>query len=237
LRAQISLDTSATPQAPRGVRLRARERFILVVPPSFPFDLPLVFVPHQRWADRPHVQWSTQLCLYAAPSVEWIPSDGMLGLVDRLTHWLERAALAELDPDDLPLHPPVAYVSRANGVIVVRPDLGSLAPESGNTGRRELGGAPTGADVSTESSVRLVVGVTEQYRDDRVDLVEWVSRQEWLRRCIDGVTPLERDGHPVAGVVAVLTSREFTFEYPKRAAELVAALETAGLTPAELFNA
>ena len=63
----------------------------------------------------PHVQWQHLICLYAAPSVEWLPADGMRGLLDRLIAWLRRAAAGDLDPEDQPLHPPVAYVSLSAG--------------------------------------------------------------------------------------------------------------------------
>lgn len=126
LRVWISLDCAEASRALGGLRLRNRERFIVLIPAGFPFDVPVVLVPHRRWAGTPHVQWGTQLCLYAAPSVEWIPADGMFGLIDRLTIWLEHAALGELDPDDQPLHPPVAYFSAENGVMVVRANLGDL---------------------------------------------------------------------------------------------------------------
>ena len=140
--AWISLDCAGTPHAPGGLRLRNRERFVVLVPAGIPFDVPVVLVPHRRWAGTPHVQWGVQLCLYAAPSVEWVPADGMFGLIERLTVWLERAALGELDPDDQPLHPPVAYTSGAAGVMVVRADLGELAPAASSSGRRQLGAAP-----------------------------------------------------------------------------------------------
>ncbi len=238
LRAVISLDCTGTPLAADGLRLRKRERFILLISAGFPFDIPLIFVPHRRWAEIPHVQWACQLCIYAAPSIEWVPADGMFGLIERLVLWLERAALGELDPDDQPLHPPVAYVSGDNGVMVVRADLGDLAPRVANPGRRRRGVPPPvasrpGADVS----YRLVVGITTAYSDDRLDIVEWVSRDEWLRRFSAGELPSAYDGRPIAGALAVLTDREMSFEYPKQAAALVAALEALGVPRDELFTA
>lgn len=238
LQAWISLDCAETPHAPGGLRLRNRERFVVLVPVGFPFDVPVVLVPHRRWAGTPHVQWGLQLCLYAAPSVEWVPADGMFGLIERLTVWLERAALGELDPDDQPLHPPVAYISGDTGVVVVRADLGELAPAASSSGRRQLGAAPaSGTQPSGPASYRLVVGITEARTGDRFDLVEWVSRYEWLRRFTAGELPAVREGRPVAGTLAVLTDRELSFEYPKQAATLVAALEGLGVPRDELFAA
>ena len=91
-----------------GLRVRARERFFLEVPSTFPYDHPQVYTPHRRFAGFPHVQWGRSLCLYGS-SADWRPQDGMYGLVERLDKWIRDAALNCLDPDDAPLHPPVAY--------------------------------------------------------------------------------------------------------------------------------
>ncbi|MGI8448855.1 MAG: hypothetical protein ACR2MP_17095 [Streptosporangiaceae bacterium] len=212
LRTWISLDCAQTPHVPGGLRLRSRERFVLLVSTDFPFEVPVVLVPHRRWAGTPHVQWGTQLCLYAAPSIEWVPADGMFGLIERLTVWLERAALGELDPDDQPLHPPVAYLSGATGVMVVHADLGGLAPAAGSSSRRQLTVAPpAGTQPRGPASYRLVVGIAEAHADGRLDLFEWVSRREWLRRFTAGELPAVRDGRPVAGTLAVLTERDLSF--------------------------
>ncbi|MCY4399336.1 MAG: ThiF family adenylyltransferase [Gemmatimonadetes bacterium] len=69
---------------------------------------PRVYTPHRRFAGFPHVQWGCSLCLYAS-SPDWQPQDGMYGLIERLDAWIRDAALNQLDPDDAPLHPPVAY--------------------------------------------------------------------------------------------------------------------------------
>lgn len=104
----VSLATGAIARGP-GIVLRARESFRLLIDPDFPYEHPTVIARHRRWAGTPHVQWGGLLCLYAAPAVEWNPSDGMFGLLDRLWHWLESAAAGELDPEAAPLHPPVTY--------------------------------------------------------------------------------------------------------------------------------
>jgi len=157
----------------------------------------------------------------------------MFGLIDRLTLWLERAALGELDPDELPLHPPVAYASAEAGVIVVRADLGALAPAAAGTGRR----LPATVPPEEPAGYRLVVGITEAHDGDRLDVVEWVSRSEWLRRFNAGTLPAERKGRPVAGALAVLTDRELSFEYPRQAAALITALEGLGVPQEDLFTA
>ena len=87
--------------------------------PSFLSATPTVVVPHQRWASRPHVQWTRVLCLYQAPETEWNPSDGMFGFIERLYTWVKQAAVDQLDPGGAPLHPPVAYVSNFSGPLVI----------------------------------------------------------------------------------------------------------------------
>jgi hypothetical protein len=140
LTVRISLDCTGTPHARSGPKLRGRERFAILIPRNFPFEMPAVQVPHLRWAGSPHFQWGFQLCLYAAPSFEWIPADGMYGLIERLTLWLEQASLGELDPDDQPLHPPVAYISPASGVLDVHADIGAAAPPARDPGRQRGAG-------------------------------------------------------------------------------------------------
>jgi integrative and conjugative element protein (TIGR02256 family) len=234
---RISLDCAGTPRAPSGLKLRSRERFAVLIPRNFPFEVPTVQVPHLRWAGTPHVQWGFQLCLYAAPSVEWVPADGMYGLIERLTLWLERASLGELDPDDQPLHPPVAYVSHASGVVVVHADIGAEAPSARDPGRREGSASRSGPGETAAGAYRLLVGVAEVTREGRIDLVEWVSPGDWLHRFVEHQIPAHRDGRPVIGVLAVLTDREMSFEYPKQAAALVDALEGVGVPRTDLFNA
>ena len=93
-----------------GLRVRAREPFIIAVPSTFPFHRPYIATPHTRFAGFPHVQWRRHLCLYGSQN-EWRPEDGMYGLIKRLDAWVRDAALNNLDPDDAPLHPPVAYAT------------------------------------------------------------------------------------------------------------------------------
>lgn len=236
LRVEISLDCSETPTAAGGLALRQRERFAIFVAPDFPFSIPTIVVPHHRWAGTPHVQWRCQLCLYAAPSIEWDPADGMFGLIQRLDVWLRQAALGDLDPDDAPLHPPVAYISAAHGVIVIRADLAGRAPSTSTTHRGNSSHRSTPTHEANPDA-RLVVGLTLDRSEDRRDLIEWMHRREWLHRFSSGQLPAVRDGSPVAGALAVLCSAEMSFEYPKQAAALIEALETFGLQRNELFDA
>ena len=91
----ISMDTSGLP-AGAGIRVRDRERFRILAGPDYPHRHPSVWVPHRRWAKSPHVQWGRYLCLYAAPSVEWMPSGGMDSFIERLAAWVVRAAAGTL---------------------------------------------------------------------------------------------------------------------------------------------
>ena len=99
-----------------GLKVRSREVFHLFVSPTFPYEFPLVEVAHRRFAGFGHVQWARQLCLYGS-SAEWNPADGMYGFVARLDSWVRDAARDALDPEDLPLHPPVAYPTARRLVV------------------------------------------------------------------------------------------------------------------------
>lgn len=64
------------------------------------------------------MNFGSLLCLFLAPQVEWDPSDGMYGLVDRLVEWLRRAAVNDLDPLAAPMHPPYAPLGSAVTAVV-----------------------------------------------------------------------------------------------------------------------
>lgn len=115
---EISLYCGNIKRETEGIPLYDRERFIIDIYSDFPFRIPSVATRHMRFAGYPHVQWLRHLCLYQAPQTEWNPSDGMHGLMDRLCYWLEKAAAGQLDPDDAPLHPPVAYASGNSPLII-----------------------------------------------------------------------------------------------------------------------
>ena len=165
LRIELSLDCRGVKHQPTGLRLRDRERFIVLIDAGFPFEYPSVLVMHQRWAGAPHVQFGVSLCLYAAPSVEWQPGDGMYGFVDRLWIWLNKAAVGELDPDDAPLHPPVAYPSGRDEVPMIIPRADT----------------PQVVDEPWIGGVEL-----DKISQTRIDLVGWHSD---LTSWVDGAAP------------------------------------------------
>jgi integrative and conjugative element protein (TIGR02256 family) len=138
LRVDISISCRHFHRRPEGLQYRARERFVVSIPPGFPFNHPEVSSRHIRFAGFPHVQWKRQLCLYAAPSVEWNVNDGMFGFVDRLLLWLEKAAINQLDPTGAPLHPPVAYQTNGPGHVVVPQCDAPTVPAGGWFGLAKL---------------------------------------------------------------------------------------------------
>jgi integrative and conjugative element protein (TIGR02256 family) len=212
----VALDCSGTASSPDGLRLRARENFSLEVSPEFPFAVPQVSVSHMRWAGTPHLQWQHIICLYAAPSVEWLPGDGMRGLLERLIAWLRRAAAGDLDPEGQPLHPPVAYASLSAGVAVVRPDLPASAQEHA---------------AGTGTPPRIMIAVCRQDRPDRVDVTEWVTAEQWTMRFqaaeLNG--DVDDDSRRVLGAAVILLSHDIGFEYPAEARTLLAGLDAAGV--------
>ena len=104
----LSIRFDGLERAEGGLRVRAREPFQVVIPRTFPFDHPVVATPHVRFSGFGHVQWRRVLCLYRS-SADWRPEDGMHGFIKRLDAWIRDAARNNLDPNDAPLHPPVAY--------------------------------------------------------------------------------------------------------------------------------
>ena len=156
LRVEIALSLEGVARSTSGIPLRQRERFCVLIPPEFPFRHPYVFVPHQRWASWPHVQWTSFLCLYQAPETEWNPSDGMFGFIERLYTWVKQAAVNQLDPAGAPLHPPVAYVGSSSGPLIV----------------------PYANTPEIKNYPWVGLGCIRERSDDRIDVVGWCGLDE-----------------------------------------------------------
>lgn len=117
VRVDLSLRTGHLARVENGLPLRERERFLIDIPPDFPFEHPIVETRHSRFAGFPHVQFGRHLCLYQAPGVEWNPSDGFFGFLVRLEEWLAQGAANQLDPVGGALHPPAVYPTHSQLVI------------------------------------------------------------------------------------------------------------------------
>lgn len=217
LRLDLSLDLSGLRHAPDGIRVRRRERLQVIVSEDFPYSVPAAVAPHNRWAGTPHVQWGRFLCLYAAPSTEWDPGDGMRGFIDRLRQWLEKAALNELDPDGQPLHPPTTETTASAGTVVVRADLGDLVPWGMN---REMA---------------TLLGLCVQH-GQRLDLERWIWPAVYRARVLLDDPPLDADGRPYVAVAAVLVSSQLGFDYPKTAQALADGLNRSGVSKDDLLE-
>lgn len=139
-----------------GLAFRDRERISLHVGPDFPFNKPEIHFRHKRFIGAPHVQWGSSICLYQSPETEYDPSDGMFGFFDRVHQWMRAAGEGQLDPDDVPLHPPVAY-TRSATKFVVRADTPSQVGHDGIwVGHADL----------------------RRIRGDRFDLIGWTHLAE-----------------------------------------------------------
>ena len=201
LNVEIALSLKGVARSTSGIPLRQRERFFLLVPPKFPFRHPYVFVPHQRWASWPHVQWTRVLCLYQAPETEWNPSDGMFGFIERLYTWVKQAAVDQLDPGGAPLHPPVAYVSNSPGPLVI----------------------PYVNTPAVENDPWIGFGCIRQNSHNRIDVVGWCGLDE---------TPTSE-----AVAAAILLPQAASFEFPERVRDLLAMLESQGISRSDLIKA
>ncbi|MGW4420480.1 ThiF family adenylyltransferase [Streptosporangium sp. NPDC004631] len=219
----VSLDTHGIPKGP-GIRVRAREQFRIRVPDTFPYQPPSVSVDHPRWKGTPHVHWGSLLCLYAAPSVEWNPADGMRGLIERLVTWLERAAEGTLDPAGQPLHPPVTYASAEAGCAIIHPDLGDRVPWSSGA-----------LDTTTKRFTTLFAWCIRD--GERVEILEWLSTLDAYDRVLsEDVQAVDEQGRPYFLISTVLISDEIGWEYPAKARDLAVSLEKSGYTREQLLT-
>ena len=216
---EVSLDLHGLAHAVGGITVRPRERFYLDVPPQFPFKPPSVRASHARWSGTPHVQWATTLCLYAAPSVQWQPGDGMRGLLDQLRRWLERAAVGDLDPDALPLHPPVAYAGGTER-IVVRADVGNRAPWA----------------TAPPASAASLVALCADRGDGRLDVEAWLPLDDYRRAVSSDDPPRAASGTPLTAAAGVFVDSALGFEYPNNARDLSDALQSAGFSRDDLLD-
>lgn len=215
----VSLDTSGLVRIPAGIEVRARERFEISVPPGFPYEPPLVWSVHRRWAGTPHVQWARLLCLYAAPSVEWNPSDGMRGFIARLSEWLERAAVGALDPDGQPLHPPAVYANSETGMVLIHPDVGDRVPWASD-GR--------GQNPGTMFAWCAVSG-------RRVDVLEWIDQATAVDRVFVDGAPVFDQGRPRIVIPTVLVPGQLGVEYPGKVKALRDGLAEFGYSQDDLL--
>jgi integrative and conjugative element protein (TIGR02256 family) len=218
----ISLDTSGLEHTATGITVRDRERFKVIINGGFPFVPPSVFSVHKRWARTPHVQWGSSLCLYAAPSVEWNPTDGMRGFIHRLSKWVEKAAAGTLDPEGQPLHPPAVYTSADAGHLLVHPNLGDRVPWAADG---------SGSEVGTQ-----VAWCAVNSRRKRVDVLEWVDIDTAVARAEGDAFEVFHSGRPLIAIPVVLTPDEFGSEYPEDVKSLSAGLSESGYDRDALLN-
>jgi integrative and conjugative element protein (TIGR02256 family) len=215
----ISLDTSGLERGAEGIEVRSRERFEVVVPSGFPHEPPWVWSVHRRWAGTPHVQWGRHLCLYAAPSVEWNPSDGMRGFIARLSEWIERAAAGTLDPDGQPLHPPAVYSTSEIGRVLIHPDVGDRVPWT-----------PDGSGTEPRT---LFAWCAVNGR--RVDVLERVEQNTAVERAFANDAQVFDEGRPFLVMPAILVPGQFGSEYPQTVKALSAGLVEFRYSPDELL--
>lgn len=135
---ELLLDCSEKRASGGGVDLKQKELVVLTIPSDFPYEIPVTWTRHTRFAGLPHVQFKHFLCLYQAPNTEWNIDDGMFGYLDRLNTWLDHAASGQLNPSGEALHPPVAYPSPGvRRTIIPRADI-PVATDSNWVGFAEL---------------------------------------------------------------------------------------------------
>lgn len=129
----VRLNTSGMEQAEGGLRLRDTEEVVLVLPPAFPLEPPLVGVTHYRFAGHAHVLQGHRLCLYLDPQREWHPDNAPLRFLNRLWGWFADAAAGRYDPAQALYHPVGGILHETPGtpVVVVRHNFVAGPPLSG----------------------------------------------------------------------------------------------------------
>lgn len=153
---RLSLATRQYRQA-GGLGLRDRERVTMTLHPDFPFTVPWLHFGHKRYIGAPHIQWGSYICLYQSTETEWAPADGLFGFFDRVDAWFAAAGAGQLDPEDAPLHPPVAY-AKSSTIFVMRAN----APELPDDDIYWLGRADL-----------------QKIRDNRFDVTGWTHLNDW----------------------------------------------------------
>lgn len=213
------MDASETATGPRAY-MRTRERFVVNVPPQFPFVRPEVTVSHERFADLPHVQWQHYICLYLSPSTEWHPVDGMFGFLERLISWIEQAAAGTLDPIGAPLHPPVAYATQDGGTAVISAD--------------------TPRDVALPW---VGYALFKQSEGQAIELVAWLGGNEAARllampsiELLAKLIAIDASKTPVRLGLAVLLAEPVPFEFPTQGNDLLDLLAARGVSRDELLD-
>jgi len=152
----LSLETKGY-RTKLGLAFRDRERIRLHLHPDFPLRKPDIYFTHKRFIGAPHVQWGNFICLYQSGETEYDPSDGMFGFFDRVEQWMHAAGKGALDPDDAPLHPPVAYTTSSTRFVVRADTPTRIAGDGIWIGRADF----------------------RKVRDDRLDLVGWTKLDDW----------------------------------------------------------
>ncbi|SFM21990.1 integrative and conjugative element protein, VC0181 family [Desulfomicrobium norvegicum] len=140
-----------------GFTFRNREMLWMKIFSNFPFTVPDLNFSHTRFMGQPHVQWGSHICLYQSSETEWQPNDGLYGFFQRVDEWLAAAGKGELDPDDAPLHPPVAYTTSKTQFI-----FNCDAP-------------------NLEADSRFWIGRADliKKREGRFDVIAWVGLDNW----------------------------------------------------------
>lgn len=156
LRFRLSLDMDGY-RTDIGFNFRSREQLILSVHSDFPFTKPDLYFNHKRFIGQPHVQWGDSICLYQSVETEYQPSDGLFGFFQRIHAWMTAAGSGQLDPDDAPLHPPVAYPTSSTRFVIK---------------------ADTPPELPSE---QLWIGCADlkKVRDTRFDVVGWTALEDF----------------------------------------------------------
>lgn len=123
----FSIDCDGLDYQEDGAEFNSLEVFKLKLPVGFPFKSPSLLFENSR-PGLTHVLDDKVICLYMSDANDRDMSSGLKGIILRLYYWLNRAAKNELDPENIPEHPP--YTEFKSPVkFQIDEDLGEISED------------------------------------------------------------------------------------------------------------
>jgi proteasome lid subunit RPN8/RPN11 len=196
LRVDLLVDCVVPPDWRPLRPLQPVEPVYLEVPPAYPLHQPYAYTDDHRFAGLPHVVWGNNICLHLSGN-DWDPGRGMAGLVQRLLDWFRQVADGTITAPDLVQEPPLTDTSRAQALLLVRPDLPP--------------------DLESDDRPWAAWAVVEAVGDAKYEVREWLTDDDPTPQAdADGRTFLV----PVLGLPDPVG-----FSYPQRLGDLLTGIE------------
>ncbi len=190
-----------------GATIDDTEEVFLLLQSGFPFDVPICFIKHERFAGHSHVSYKYFPCLYLAPDSQYEPSNGIRGYIARLLKWIEDAAANNLDPIGAPLHPPAVYTSNNDFLLIPTVDTPHIENDDW---------------IGHAKCIMTPISSKQNPASKKLEIVEWIARDQKLD-----------PGFVYA--YALLFKKFMPYEYPRSIGTLIEELSPNGVNKIELF--